>query len=95
MLAIVIYNTFVLTKSFFRFLGDGDGTYIQRRKATARLRNSHPIVSNSHLVPVENQRPSSSGDLQNLPSAVVMTQGKRVKTSLQRLQKEQDEMFQL
>lgn len=69
--------------------------YVQRRRATARLRNSHPITSNSLLVSVENQRPSSSGDIQNLPSAVVMTQGRRVKTSLQRLQKEQDEMFQL
>ncbi|XP_058789844.1 lysM and putative peptidoglycan-binding domain-containing protein 2 [Phymastichus coffea] len=77
------------------FLSDGDDIYIQRRRATARLRNSHPIVSNSHLVSVENQRPSSSGDIQNLPSAIVMTQGKKVKTSLQRLQKEQDEMFQL
>ncbi|XP_003428087.1 lysM and putative peptidoglycan-binding domain-containing protein 2 [Nasonia vitripennis] len=77
------------------FLSQGDDMYVQRRRATARLRNSHPITSNSHLVSVENQRPSSSGDIQNLPSAVVMTQGRRVKTSLQRLQKEQDEMFQL
>ncbi len=82
--------------SSIRFLGEENDTYVQRRRATARLRNSHPVSSNSHVVSVENhQRPSSSGDVQNLPSAVVMTQGKKVRTSLQRLQKEQDEMFQL
>ncbi|XP_011504163.1 PREDICTED: lysM and putative peptidoglycan-binding domain-containing protein 2 [Ceratosolen solmsi marchali] len=80
------------SSEFFR---ESDDTYIQRRRATARLRNSHPVISNSHLTSVENQRPSSSGDIKNLPSAVVMTQGRRVKTSLQRLQKEQDEIFQL
>ncbi|XP_014234713.1 lysM and putative peptidoglycan-binding domain-containing protein 2 [Trichogramma pretiosum] len=77
------------------FLCDGDGSFVQRKKATARLRNSHPINSNTHLASLENQQSSSTSDLQNLPSAVVMTQGKRIKTSLQRLQKEQDEMFQL
>ncbi|KAJ8673392.1 hypothetical protein QAD02_004654 [Eretmocerus hayati] len=77
------------------FLGEPSETYVQRRKATARLRNSHPVTSNSHVITVEGQRPSSSGDIQNLPSAVVMTQGRKVRTSLQRLQKEQDEMFQL
>ncbi|XP_014210321.1 lysM and putative peptidoglycan-binding domain-containing protein 2 [Copidosoma floridanum] len=77
------------------FLGESNDEFVQRRRATARLRNSHPILSNSHLISVENQRPSSSSDIQNLPSAVVMTQGRKVRTSLQRLQKEQDEMFQL
>jgi hypothetical protein len=33
--------------------------------------------------------------MHNFPTAVVMTQGRKVKTSLQRLEQQQDEMFQL
>ncbi|XP_046740573.1 lysM and putative peptidoglycan-binding domain-containing protein 2 isoform X2 [Diprion similis] len=79
------------------FCHEGDDTFTQRRRAVARLRNSHPISSttNSSANPSELLRTSSSGDVYNLPSAVVMTQGRRVKTSLQRLQQQQDEMFQL
>ncbi|XP_015518858.1 lysM and putative peptidoglycan-binding domain-containing protein 2 isoform X2 [Neodiprion pinetum] len=79
------------------FCHEGDDTFTQRRRAVARLRNSHPISSttNSSAEPSELLRTSSSGDVHNLPSAVVMTQGRRVKTSLQRLQQQQDEMFQL
>lgn len=69
-----------------------DDVYVQRRRASAKLRNSHPTTSNtsSDLV-----RPASSSDMHNFPTAVVMTQGRKVKTSLQRLEQQQDEIFQL
>ncbi|XP_032686155.1 lysM and putative peptidoglycan-binding domain-containing protein 2 isoform X1 [Odontomachus brunneus] len=75
------------------FCADGNDVYVQRRRASTKLRNSHPATSNSPSVdPV---RPASSSDMHNFPTAVVMTQGRRVKTSLQRLEQQQDEMFQL
>ncbi|XP_015593705.1 lysM and putative peptidoglycan-binding domain-containing protein 2 isoform X2 [Cephus cinctus] len=80
------------------FCHEGDDTFVQRRRAVARLRNSHPVTSTAHSTTASTSellRPSSSGDVHNLPSAVVMTQGRRVQTSLQRLQQQQDEMFQL
>ncbi|XP_048505012.1 lysM and putative peptidoglycan-binding domain-containing protein 2 isoform X2 [Athalia rosae] len=79
------------------FCHEGDDTITQRRRAVARMRNSHPVSSttNSTTASSELLRPSLSGDVHNLPSAVVMTQGRKVKTSLQRLQQQQDEMFQL
>ncbi|XP_066583043.1 lysM and putative peptidoglycan-binding domain-containing protein 2-like [Prorops nasuta] len=78
------------------FCGEGDDFFVQRRKKCTKLRNSLPVTSNSYLSsPSESQRPSSSSDLHNFPTAVVMTQGRKIKTSLQRLQQQQDEMFQL
>ncbi|XP_043277060.1 lysM and putative peptidoglycan-binding domain-containing protein 2 [Venturia canescens] len=77
------------------FCYDGETTHVQRRKATARLRNSHPVTSSTMSENTEQLRPLSSNDVHSLPSAVVMTQGRRVKTSLQKLQQQQDEIFQL
>ncbi|XP_014467420.1 PREDICTED: lysM and putative peptidoglycan-binding domain-containing protein 2 isoform X1 [Dinoponera quadriceps] len=75
------------------FCADSNDAYVQRRRASAKLRNSHPgATSNS---PSDPGRPASSGDMHNFPTAVVMTQGRKVKTSLQRLEQQQDEMFQL
>ncbi|EFN83745.1 lysM and putative peptidoglycan-binding domain-containing protein 2 isoform X1 [Harpegnathos saltator] len=74
------------------FCTNSNDVYVQRRRASAKLRNSHSTTSNS---PSDSSRPASSSDMHNFPTAVVMTQGRRVKTSLQRLEQQQDEMFQL
>lgn len=71
------------------------GEPVNQRNPPGRLRNSQNTASYASTSSSEASRPSSSGDAHNLPSAVVMTQGRRVKTSLQRLQQQQDEMFQL
>ncbi|XP_031843831.1 lysM peptidoglycan-binding domain-containing protein red [Nomia melanderi] len=74
-----------------------DNIYVQRHRVPTKLRNSFPMTSNTHTIssPSELLRPSSSSDMHNFPTAVVMTQGRKVKTSLQRLQQQQDEIFQL
>lgn len=80
------------------FCIDGNDSYVHLRKTSNRLRNSLPVTSSSTFTispPSETLRPSSSSDMHNFSTAVVMTQGRRVKTSLQRLQQQQDEMFQL
>ncbi|XP_051159086.1 lysM and putative peptidoglycan-binding domain-containing protein 2 [Leptopilina boulardi] len=79
------------------FCHEGDDSYVQKRKAVARLRNSHPVSSNPYapMPTSELVNSFSSSDVHSLPSTVVMTQGRRVRTSLQRLQQQQDEMFQL
>ncbi|XP_034936501.1 lysM and putative peptidoglycan-binding domain-containing protein 2 [Chelonus insularis] len=74
-----------------------DDIFVQRRPKD-RLRHSHPQSSplfsslSSHTGPVKS---SSEDDVHDLPSAVVMTHGKKLKTSLQKLQQQQDEIFQL
>lgn len=77
------------------FCTDGNDVYVQRRRE-AKLRNSFPTTSNTYSTSSSDSvRPVSSSDIHNFPTAVVMTQGRRVKTSLQRLEQQQDEMFQL
>ncbi|XP_057338347.1 lysM and putative peptidoglycan-binding domain-containing protein 2 [Microplitis mediator] len=81
--------------------------FVQRRSGS-RLRHSHPqpspmhssfstaSSSSSHLSSAAGPARSSSEDnVNDLPSAVVMTQGKKLKSSLQKLQQQQDEIFQL
>ena len=84
------------TQGNSEFCTDGNNIYVQRHRAS-KLRNSFPLTSNAHTVTTATEplRPSSSGDMHNFPTAVVMTQGRKVKTSLQRLQQQQDEIFQL
>ncbi|EFN64591.1 LysM and putative peptidoglycan-binding domain-containing protein 2 [Camponotus floridanus] len=78
------------------FCTDSNDVYVQRRRGSAKLRNSFPTTSNTYSTPSSDTvRPMSSSDMHNFPTAVVMTQGKKVKTSLQRLEQQQDEMFQL
>lgn len=81
----------------FRFCTEDSDIYVQSHRASSKLRNSLPITSNTHTIPPASEplRPSSSSDMHNFPTAVVMTQGRKVKTSLQRLQQQQDEIFQL
>lgn len=85
------------TQGSSEFCTEDNDVYVQRRRASAKLRNSLPISSSAYttLPSAEQLRPSSSSDMHNFPTAVVMTQGRKVKTSLQRLQQQQDEMFQL
>lgn len=81
---------------FYRFCTDGNDVYVQRRRGSAKLRNSFPTTSNTYSTSSSDSvRPVSSSDMHNFPTAVVMTQGRRVKTSLQRLEQQQDEIFQL
>ncbi|KAG8041807.1 hypothetical protein G9C98_007111 [Cotesia typhae] len=81
--------------------------FVQRRTGS-RLRYSHPqpsplhssfstaSSSSSHLSSIAwPVRSSSEDNVHDLPSAVVMTQGKKLKSSLQKLQQQQDEIFQL
>ncbi|EZA47471.1 lysM and putative peptidoglycan-binding domain-containing protein 2 isoform X1 [Ooceraea biroi] len=83
------------TQGNSEFCTDND-IYVQRRRGSAKLRNSFPVTSNTYTAPPSDSvRPTSSSDMHNFPTAVVMTQGRRVKTSLQRLEQQQDEMFQL
>lgn len=78
------------------FCTDGNDVYVQRRRGSAKLRNSFPTTSNTYSTSSSDSvRPVSSSDMHNFPTAVVMTQGRRVKTSLQRLEQQQDEIFQL
>lgn len=80
----------------YRFCIDSNDMYIQRRHRSAKSRNSFPTTSNTYSSPPSDSvRPTSSSDMHNFPTAVVMTQGRKVKTSLQRLEQQQDEMFQL
>lgn len=86
------------TQGDSKFCTQDNDVYVQRRKTGTKLRNSFPASSstyNTSSPSSESLRPSSSGDTHNFPTAAVMTQGRRVKTSLQRLQQQQDEMFQL
>ncbi|XP_076752420.1 lysM peptidoglycan-binding domain-containing protein red [Xylocopa sonorina] len=83
------------TQGNSEFCTEDNDIFVQPRRTT-KLRNSLPVTSNTHTIPPsESLRPSSSSDLHNFPTAVVMTQGRKVKTSLQRLQQQQDEIFQL
>ncbi|XP_012339092.1 lysM and putative peptidoglycan-binding domain-containing protein 1 [Apis florea] len=83
------------TQGNSEFCTEDNDIYVQSHR-TSKLRNSFPITSNTYTIPSasESLRPSSS-DMHNFPTAVVMTQGRKVKTSLQRLQQQQDEIFQL
>ncbi|CAK9802323.1 LysM and putative peptidoglycan-binding domain-containing protein 2 [Anthophora quadrimaculata] len=85
------------TQGNSEFCTEENDIYIQPHRASTKLRNSLPLTSSTHTIPStsETLRPSSSGDMHNFPTAVVMTQGRKVKTSLQRLQQQQDEIFQL
>lgn len=84
------------TQGNSEFCTEDNDIYVQSHRTSSKLRNSFPITSNTYTVPSasESLRPSSS-DMHNFPTAVVMTQGRKVKTSLQRLQQQQDEIFQL
>lgn len=84
------------TQGNSEFCTEDSDIFIRPHKSS-KLRNSLPVTSNTHSTPSssESLRPSSSGDMHNFPTAVVMTQGRKVKTSLQRLQQQQDEIFQL
>lgn len=66
-------------------LYDEDDIFTRKRPPVSRLRqqNQHQVVA-----------PSSS-EILSAPHPIVMTQGRKVRTSLQRLQREQDEMFEL
>ncbi|KAK2587434.1 hypothetical protein KPH14_003144 [Odynerus spinipes] len=78
------------------FCNEGIDTYVQQRRTSNKCRDSLPVTSNTYASTHSSElRPSSSSDMHNFPTAVVMTQGRKVKTSLQRLQQQQDEMFQL
>ncbi|KAI4488832.1 hypothetical protein M0802_011257 [Mischocyttarus mexicanus] len=82
------------TQGSSEFCNDGNDTYVQQRKSSNKFRDS--LSSNTNTSAHSSElRLSSSSDTQNFPTAVVMTQGRKVKTSLQRLQQQQDEMFQL
>ncbi|XP_043489152.1 lysM and putative peptidoglycan-binding domain-containing protein 2 [Polistes fuscatus] len=82
------------TQGSSEFCNEGNDTYVQQRKSSNKFRDS--LSSNTHTSAHSSElRLSSSSDSQNFPTAVVMTQGRKVKTSLQRLQQQQDEMFQL
>ncbi|RLU22552.1 hypothetical protein DMN91_004830 [Ooceraea biroi] len=69
------------------FLAKMDSSIANVKKEVKRTQGNTP--------PSDSVRPTSSSDMHNFPTAVVMTQGRRVKTSLQRLEQQQDEMFQL
>ncbi|XP_043680788.1 lysM and putative peptidoglycan-binding domain-containing protein 2 [Vespula pensylvanica] len=82
------------TQGSSEFCNEGNDTYMQQRRTSNKFRDSLP--SNTHISAHSSElRLSSSSDMQNFPTAVVMTQGRKVKTSLQRLQQQQDEIFQL
>lgn len=69
---------------FFSLYSEDD-LFSRKRPPVSRLRqqNQHQVVA-----------PSSS-EILSAPHPIVMTQGRKVRTSLQRLQREQDEMFEL
>nr|XP_050864452.1 lysM and putative peptidoglycan-binding domain-containing protein 2 [Vespula vulgaris] len=82
------------TQGSSEFCNEGNDTYVQQRRTSNKFKDSLP--SNTHISAHSSElRLSSSSDMQNFPTAVVMTQGRKVKTSLQRLQQQQDEIFQL
>ncbi|PSN55169.1 hypothetical protein C0J52_00594 [Blattella germanica] len=58
------------------------GGYVRRKAASSRMRQQH-------------QASSARNDILAAPHPVVMTQSRIVRSSLQRLEKEQDEMFEL
>lgn len=66
-----------------RFVDEHDAaaTYTRRKVPISRLR--------------QQQSTSVQNDILTAPHPVVMTQSRKVRSSLQRLEKEQDEMFEL
>ncbi|XP_063221314.1 lysM and putative peptidoglycan-binding domain-containing protein 2 [Bacillus rossius redtenbacheri] len=70
---------------------DDDDLYAHRRPAVSRLRQQQQQQQQQQLQLQSN----GTDDLLNTPHPVVMTQGRKVRTSLQRLQREQDEIFEL
>ncbi|XP_015126466.1 lysM and putative peptidoglycan-binding domain-containing protein 2 [Diachasma alloeum] len=80
------------------FMSD-DEMFVQRRPGTRSLRHSlthsTPPITSTGSSMNHHMRSSSEDDVHDLPSAVVMTHGKKLKTSLQKLQQQQDEIFQL
>lgn len=62
-----------------------DDIFSRKRQPVSRLRqqSQHQTVG------------TSSTEILSAPHPIVMTQGRKVRTSLQRLQREQDEMFEL
>lgn len=80
------------TQGDSKFCTEDNDVYVQRRKASTNQRNSCPASSSTYTLSPSSE---SSSDTHNFPIAAVMTQGRRVKSSLQRLQQQQDEMFQL
>lgn len=92
----ILKYIFIDKLSYYRFCTDSNDVYIQRRRVSTKLRNSLPATSNTYSTSSSDLVRPSSSDMHNFPStAVVMTQGRKVKTSLQRLEQQQDEMFQL
>jgi hypothetical protein len=65
----------------YRFLDEHDAAYKHRKVPVSRLR--------------QQQSTSVQNDILTAPQPVVMTQSRKVRSSLQRLEKEQDEMFEL
>ncbi|XP_063982171.1 lysM and putative peptidoglycan-binding domain-containing protein 2 [Diachasmimorpha longicaudata] len=80
------------------FMSD-DEIFVQRRPGTRSLRHSlthsSPPINSTDSSMNHHMRSSSEDDVRDLPSAVVTTHGKKLKTSLQKLQQQQDEIFQL
>jgi len=67
-------------------LYEEDNIFTRRRPPQSRLRQQHHQYQ--QVAPVSNE-------ILAAPHPVVMTQSRKVKSSLQRLQREQDEMFEL
>ncbi|KAJ8896458.1 hypothetical protein PR048_001802 [Dryococelus australis] len=68
------------------FQDEDDDSYAHRRPAVSRLRQQQ----------LQNHSTDGSvDDPLSAPHPVVMTQGRKVRSSLQRLQREQDEIFEL
>ena len=59
------------------------GGSVRKKAAASRLRQQHHSATSAH------------NDILAMPHPVVMTQSRIVRSSLQRLEKEQDEMFEL
>lgn len=66
----------------YRFVDERDTVHTRRKGPVSRLRQ-------------QQQSSSIQNDILTAPHPVVMTQSRKVRSSLQRLEKEQDEMFEL
>nr|CAD7451995.1 unnamed protein product [Timema tahoe] len=79
------------SQGFSEFANNEDTNFV-RKPLVSRLRQQQQQQLHQSLPPTTN---TTNNDILSMPQPVVMTQGRKVRSSLQRLEKEQDEIFEL
>ncbi|XP_049763861.1 lysM and putative peptidoglycan-binding domain-containing protein 1 [Schistocerca cancellata] len=89
------------TQGNSEFCSSSDDDMFGRRRTTRSRLRQQQFEASSGVTPMQGATAvltassQSHNDVLSMPQTLVMTQGRKVRSSLQRLQKEQDEMFEL